>query len=1237
MKRTKLVKILFSLLALLLCISILASCSSDTEPDNGSDEVVDIPDGGDNPGDDNPGGNNPDGDNPDGDNPSGGNPGGDAESHTVTIKVIGGMLHNGKTEDTFELGDTVTITAFSTEKFECWENSAGEVVSNKAGYSFTVTAESISDVFTAIYDETDYVSDFDDFSAGTIISKTNMATGDMFVRHEQRADGSTAVIVADPRGEGNVLKFSKTDKTTGDTVFFTPINEGNSCFVLEFDLCFVSNTCSIPLQINLGSSYRLQFHVSNDHVLIYDAKSDGSEKHYIGGIMKYGEWTNIRVEYYPGDMTEGGQYAKVYFDGKLTAISQNSFSKTISKEYTRASFYSLIASDATLYIDNVSAYSTNDEFEDSDEEIIRINHGQANNDEWENRFMFCEIFFGKEITEELKKICALFDDDVYIWLANLYDPLSGGFYYSNDARDYDGFLADVESTAQAISLISNVGLGSVNDIFTDEMKARLVAWVQSLQSDDDGYFYHPQWGRDIGTGRLSRDLGWSISILNRFDAEPLYPTALDRLANGGSRVSLTSSLMLSKESAVSDVIAVSVTTTAPQLASEEAFIAYLDNLYATMLATADDGTTVPNSYNIGGTVSSQASQIKAAGLADICIQYFNEKQNPETGLWEADKNYRSASGLLKISSMYNSLGAEIPNADKTVRSAIDIATSERPLTTIVYVYNPLAGLSNTLTNLKKYSTAENSEEIRQAVYNEMRSRAIELITNTYSKLSAFKKADGSFSYNVSGAPAHSQGELVCFGANEGDVNGTALANGTISSLFSVMGVSRPACYNEKDAEIFAQLVRTREPIVKQSANDVLIDFESIEAETGLPKFVTASAASEGASYSIVTDTVFGKETEVFSLNSTKGKNDTLTVKFPSSLENISCYALSFDIAVTPGKENETTHLAQIKLGSAYMITLTYTRSTNTINVTDASSTGAGNITTNLGISVKPGEWFNLSVEYYVGDADLVCILIYLNGELAAISNNYYGSKVNGQPLPAPANTVTSVYIQSLMAAVVEMRFDNIHIAALDKTLADVIPEKITFDGMAEGSVPDNITNSISSGGSASVAYDGDNGYLKIISESGSGDTTSVSPSFGLAESKKYVFTAKMHYLRSNNTTTTQLFFMSGISKCFALDISYSNGLISIYERTSAGSGEKLISNIDGTASFELTVEYYPEIREASIKVVQGEKTLTATTTAYYSDSTNAQSLSSISIYSLKSAQIELHIDDLGVYSIFSKV
>ena len=74
----------------------------------------------------------------------------------------------------------------------------------------------------------------------------------------------------------------------------------------------------------------------------------------------------------------------------------------------------------------------------------------------------------KETVLALGNLLDLYGDEMYRWLARLYDPKIGGFYYSNSARDYEGFLPDVESTAQALYAMGNNGLferfgGSLRD------------------------------------------------------------------------------------------------------------------------------------------------------------------------------------------------------------------------------------------------------------------------------------------------------------------------------------------------------------------------------------------------------------------------------------------------------------------------------------------------------------------------------------------------------------------------------------------------------------------------------------------------------------------------------------------------------------------------------------------------------------------------------------------------------
>ena len=139
------------------------------------------------------------------------------------------------------------------------------------------------------------------------------------------------------------------------------------------------------------------------------------------------------------------------------------------------------------------------------------------------------------ILTELKRADELCGKSVLDWLASLYDPKSGGFYYSVSARDNDGFLPDLESTYQAIYLLQLGGMyktGPVpEEIMPREIQDGFVKFAETLQDDSDGYFYHPQWGKKIGFSRRGRDLMWAKGLIGKFGGGRYkYPLPEERIA-----------------------------------------------------------------------------------------------------------------------------------------------------------------------------------------------------------------------------------------------------------------------------------------------------------------------------------------------------------------------------------------------------------------------------------------------------------------------------------------------------------------------------------------------------------------------------------------------------------------------------------------------------------------------------------------------------------------------------------
>ena len=373
---------------------------------------------------------------------------------------------------------------------------------------------------------------------------------------------------------------------------------------------------------------------------------------------------------------------------------------------------------------------------------------------------------GKDIADAARELAELFTDGYYLWLARLYDKESGGFYYANSSRDNDGFLPDIESTTQALGIFTSLGMGKA-DTLPEEMKAQIIRFTKGLQDPDDGYFYHKQWGKDITPSRRGRDLDSSVGVLRNLGSQPEYPTALERIVGAG-------------DGGVADAVP-------DYLKSKEAFISWLDEMNIS-----------ERSYPKGHMLDSLSSQIKAAGLSDVCVDYLNERQYADTGLWESTENYQSANGMLKISTVYPRFRREFPNVLNAAETQIRTALSEEPTVGITDIYNPWVALNILSENAKDFG----APGVYEAIRSKIKENAAALLRKTKEKLMTFSKPDGSFSYCHTHSSATSQGAPASLGAFEGDVNASALALVTARYPFKLLGIDAGVMTDEEDRREF---------------------------------------------------------------------------------------------------------------------------------------------------------------------------------------------------------------------------------------------------------------------------------------------------------------------------------------------------------------------------------------------------------------------------------------------------
>ena len=385
---------------------------------------------------------------------------------------------------------------------------------------------------------------------------------------------------------------------------------------------------------------------------------------------------------------------------------------------------------------------------------------------------------GEAVTEALSDYYSIFDDGAVEWLARLYNPTVGGFHYSNSSRDNESvttevgsfsLLPDAESSFQALTVLQASGVIRDFAELPKEMREGLKRFICSLQDEESGFIYHPQWKGLMRDGmgaspnadrmwrsRRGRDMSWAIGIAERLGFTLPYKTAYERLGDDESREAMPD-----------------------YLTDKDKLVAFLDTL-----------DWENDAYYAGNMLAAQARLIGAAGLGRAAVGYLNERQSPETGLWGKKGGYAAINAYLKISCAYNELKEVIPNAEKALPSILECATTEERAATVCYQYNVWFSVKNVLENIRSHGGAAGAKRAAE-ISRALLPRCTGAIAATKKKLLTFKKPDGSFSYYPFGTADHSQGMPVAIkGSDEGDMNATVICtSGLANNLFAALDIS----------------------------------------------------------------------------------------------------------------------------------------------------------------------------------------------------------------------------------------------------------------------------------------------------------------------------------------------------------------------------------------------------------------------------------------------------------------
>lgn len=627
----------------------------------------------------------------------------------------------------------------------------------------------------------------------------------------------------------------------------------------------------------------------------------------------------------------------------------------------------------------------------------------AEQERWEHRWDAVRDIVGQEGLEAIQRLYNWWrpenahetNGDWLDWTIGLYDPETGGFYYAASARDYYGFGPDIESTAQIFNLYDEFGLFSWYEgeswieAVPTEMRAKLGAWVQGMQSDVDGYFYHDQWGEGIGTSAKGRHLSQAIYLLWVAGVDPLHKSPLDTSDTAMSGTSDVISAFMDTEEHKSSVVFTN-STLPDYMQSVDAVLQYLDEQWEDHY----DESSGQNSYGFGHLLSSQANQFKAAGddIINAVCDWLDEHQREDNGFWEPileekpDTAYRAISGLIKISSVYGNAGRPFGRTDKMVDAAIDIMLSNVEPAHVCYIYNPVGAFDSILSSMRKVPGLEDAiVEAKQKFFYKLP----EIVDAVIEKQQVFRKELGSFSYVPTRSDPNSQGLRISLGFPEGDVNATAVSMHYVSDgLFGVLGTPIVPMFRYSDFKYFSEQIAGAGTAIKKDLVLEVLNFDEGDIDTR----ITYPQAPD-YSVEVVDDGRDGDDAgQALEISTGGSASRILTVEMKTALVP-TCTSVELDMNFISSANQGYLYSLYIQsresTRTGYELQF-YATADGSIKISECSNDPDSTKNYVHDLAILPmGEWFNLRIEYYPESKEDLHVKVYVNDECIYVSEKTY--------------------------------------------------------------------------------------------------------------------------------------------------------------------------------------------------------------------------------------------------------
>ena len=584
-----------------------------------------------------------------------------------------------------------------------------------------------------------------------------------------------------------------------------------------------------------------------------------------------------------------------------------------------------------------------------------------------------------ELSAALKKANRVLSQDVVDWLAGLYDPDAGGFYYCESGRDNQGFSADIESTYQAFCMLSELGFFADDKYIPEEIKTKVGEYIQQRQAEDDGYFYDPQFGKNVTVSKRERNLGHGKSLLSMTGFKALYPYPDERTkAKSFAKTADSDSLPEMYQSA-------------------EAYRKWIS-----------DQPWSTNPYASGNNVAASSSMAKSLGYGDIIIEELNKRQNAETGLWGgSDRTYLQLNASMKCAAAYQTVNYPYPNMDNMIDSVVYIVENDMP-GEMASTWNPLA--------LLKYAKTTHGGVFTPGERARLEAAAPRIISKIADDVMTYKQKDGGFSYYRDHSSAESQGALVGLGLAEGDINASYMALLIRSDCYGLVGLKGERTLDKAVIDAFWNKLLNAETIVKiEYPQGCDISFDNMTAGSEPGGIVKAIIPEGKGSVKIVNRS---ENNKCLSIKSLPGENTEALIETLTG-DGIKKAIFKCDFIIPEFDANYNDVLFFNRLGDRPCAAEWLLRNAGgrlCISIRDSNS-GFGDTITNTTFGV----WHTIKIEYIPLNGGAT-INFTLDGKFVGASTNYYKDGKPGTEAPTDFSKLRFIAGRN---AETEIRLDNI--------------------------------------------------------------------------------------------------------------------------------------------------------------------------------------------------------------------